>query len=239
MIDIHTHILPHMDDGANDEEVCMQMLEDAYEQGIRGIIATPHYHVGYFAEEKETIQMQYNEIREAANKRWPDLSLYIGNEIYYNFNISERLGTGKLFTLGKSHYVLVEFAPGQDFFSMKRCIQELTAYGYFPVFAHPERYEELGKNLERIRECIRLGACMQINAGSVLGHFGRGYRRVCKKMLKSGLVHFIASDMHNMDSRRENLAECLQYLSRKYSEEYVNTIMYKNPEKLLLDEGIG
>ena len=108
-IDMHCHVLPAVDDGARDMDTSIRILELAYAEGIRGIIATPHYHGGHYETTPEEIRSRLDSLRAIAAEKFEDLQIYAGNEIYYYQSVIEWLNDGQVLTLAGSHYVLLEF----------------------------------------------------------------------------------------------------------------------------------
>lgn len=210
MIDIHTHILPGIDDGAPDIEETKRLLEMSWKQGVTTIIATPHYsHHTDLAKLQECLRMT----QKAAKKIAPQFEIYLGQEILYFEGITDCLDQGKALTLANSRYVLVEFRPDDNFVRLSRAVRELVSMGYFPVVAHIERYVCLRKK-GKTEELIDYGAYLQMNASSVLGGVFNWDARWCRKEIAEGRIHFIASDMHNSSSRSPRMADAWKKLGK-------------------------
>ena len=227
--DIHTHILFGIDDGAADIDTSVTLLEKAYNDGTRRIFFTPHSINGGFA--FNTANNNLELLFEKIKGRFPGLSLHGGCEMFYSETAVENLVAGKLPTLADSKYVLVEFYPAVFYNDLKNAIQKLTTSGFIPVIAHAERYACLRK--EDASLLCELGAYIQLNARSVLGKSGREPKRFCKKLLKEGTVHFIASDSHDTLRRTPELSKCFEYISKKFSEKYAEQIFNKNPMHII------
>ena len=238
LIDVHNHSMPGVDDGSQDSDMTFQMLQMAYEEGIRDIILTPHYKS---AMEKETTQKRYAGYRRAcllAGKVSPRLKLYLGEELYYDSKMIQRLREGRALTLNGTQYVLVEFPFYVDYPYIRQAVRDLWAAGYFPVLAHIERYEAL-KKMERVEELVELGAYIQVNAGSVTGKAGFWTKHYLLKLIRNNLVHLVGTDAHNVSSRPPQMAECAAYLKKKAGSGKALKLCSRNARKILKGEKIG
>ena len=169
LVDIHCHILPGVDDGAPDMETSRAMIRDAYEQGVRYIIATPHYRPEMFEPSMKKVIRVYHELRDYAEE--VGIGLRLGCEYYRNEQMIRHLDKKLRPTMLGSRYVLTEFSTNDSFVTVRNYIYELITKGYRPIVAHVERYF-CCQEPERIQELKKLGAQTQINADSVLGKKG-------------------------------------------------------------------
>lgn len=230
LIDVHCHLLPRIDDGARSVEESIRILKEARRQGVVHMIVTPHYRHEIFEPPMEKVLSVYREMREIAFDMGIRLSL--GCEYFRSEDMISDFDKGKRPTMAGGRYVLVEFMPYDSFSVIRNAVYELTTHGYKPIIAHAERYlccQELGKILE-LRE---MNAYIQLNAGSVIGNHGWRMKRFCLMLMKNGVVDFIASDTHNMSSRKMNMKECALYVSKKMGTKYANRIFIDNPLKIL------
>ena len=232
-IDIHSHILPGLDDGADSLERTIRMLEIAYGEGIRTMIATPHYResrklipIGYL---EETLGKVEDEIAHLL----PDMKIYMGSEVFYSHNMLSLLRERKVPTLGGSRYVLVEFVFGIDFTSMKNGLQELLYGGYQPILAHGERYPELMKDLEQVMELKEMGISIQVNSMNIIRSFGKHRHASSKKLFQHDLVDFLATDCHSDSIRAPVLKNTLAYLKKRYGDRYIEQLLVHNPKRIL------
>lgn len=233
--DIHSHIIPCVDDGARDIEETRAMLLQAYEEGIRTIIATPHYNQD--AQEIEKLMTYYELTKIEAKKIHTDFRIYLGNEIYYMDNIIEQLNGKNAFTMADSRYVLVEFSPEENYKDMYDGVRNLITEGYAPIMAHIERYECL-KKLDKVKELIDLGAYTQVNARSLMGGILNKRTKYCKQLLKHRLIHFVGSDCHNTKYRKPILKGSIKLLQKYLTESECNQILYQNPSQILINKYI-
>lgn len=232
-LDMHCHILPGVDDGSRSMDMSMAMLDFAYEEGIRAIILTPHYHGGYVETERTVIDETFEELNKHSRKLHPDLKLFIGNEIYYYPSVPEWIEEGRVHTLADSDYVLLEFSTPVKKRELLEAVQNLCSHGYYPVLAHVERYDCLVRDPFYVGELIDNGAYIQVNSRTVTGEGGMKIRHFVKRLLKEEWIHFIGTDAHSMGGRKPEIADCADYIIRKCSEEYAAGILYANAVNII------
>lgn len=235
-IDVHCHILPAVDDGSKDMEMTMAMVDMAYGQGVRTMIATPHYYPGHMRDPGEHLEEVYRKAISMIKEKYSDFTLLLGNEIYYKDEVVEKLNNKRIFTLADTHYILLEFSPMAEYDYLYKAVRKCLEAGYYPILAHIERYACLWKNDKHINELIRMGAYMQINAENFEGGFFSAEKRVCLKMIQNGQVHFLGSDCHNLGNRGPNLKQACDYLKEKLSPQLYHSLTVDNPNKLLEDK---
>lgn len=237
-MDIHTHIVPGVDDGSRDMEETMKMVEIAYQEGIRIIMATPHYGKWNPEYDKEEAVRACRKVRDWVKAIHSDMSVYMGNEIYYSPGIVDELRQGKARTMGGTDYVLVEFAVDGDYDEVYCGLRDFVMAGYRPVLAHIERYQCLQKELERVKKLMDLGVYMQVNARSFLG--GRFHKRTawCIKLLENQMIHFVASDCHNCEGRKPIMKTAVRRMLELTDEETVERIVQTNVIKLIQNKYI-
>lgn len=241
-MDIHTHILPGIDDGARDMGETMDMIELAYKEGIRIIMATPHYGAWNPDYDKAKAVAACRRVRELIKTRYSDMNIYIGNEIYYNPGIVEDLKSGKALTLGGTSYALVEFAVDESYKIISSGLRSFIMEGYRPIIAHIERYRCLQNDIDRVKELVEMGAYVQVNARSFLSERfdKRAARRVawCTELLQNDLVHFIASDCHSCGKRSPIMETAVVKLLELADRETVYRIVHTNVIKLMQNKYI-
>lgn len=237
-IDIHSHILPGMDDGARDLETGIRMLRIAADDGISQIILTPHNKPGHHTVSPFQMAAKVEELRSCLRKEGIEMKLYIGNELYYRSGLIQEIEDGRAYTLAGSHYVLVEFSPLEDYDYIRNGIYALLTGGYYPILAHAERYRNVCTRKSGITDLVEMGCHIQVNAGSVMGKCGLGAKQLTRKLLKQHLLHFIATDAHDFGKRAPHLAGCAAYVRKKSGEAYGRELFYDNPMHVVLDETI-
>lgn len=234
IVDIHTHILPGIDDGAKDWDVCMKMIERSWNAGVHSIIATPHFLPWEGEHDPLRICRLCEEVQERARKELGiDIKISPGNEIYYHQDMIQNIKNGKALTLAGSRYVLVEFPLDITYQEMFRGIREILDAHYIPIIAHVERYLCLRKP-GRIEELTSLGAKMQMNLEAFQGSFLDETSRWSKKCLQRQEIHFLASDMHNLERRPPISENQLEWAVRKLDRGYLKEIAADNSEVLFI-----
>lgn len=234
--DIHSHILPNLDDGSTSLEETKKMLQISYKEGIDNIIATPHFRLGRFLSTKDEIKEAYNKVQQMIQEENLSINLYYGNEIYYSHDIADLLLNKQIYTLANTDYVLVEFSTLATFNEIKSGLQDLIMNGFWPIIAHFERYKNIYNKWRQIEEIIGIGAYIQVNSSSFFGGKDRSRLKFVKKLLKYNMIHFIAADAHGETKRPPTFRTSLSMIQKKYGEERVNTIMKINPRKLINNE---
>lgn len=230
--DIHCHILNGIDDGARNPEVTAQMLKMAYDDGIRGIICTPHYQPGTFDTGKAERVIRVKHLREIAQKFFPDLRIYEGCECFAaSGSIVDDIDRGLSGTLADSRYFLAEFSPYTPGKIIERRLMDILAAGYWPIVAHAERYFAFEE--EAFRSHIASFCYIQMNADSIMGEDGPKIRKLARKMLSEKIVSFVATDAHGAHHRIPKLSECADYISSNFGEEYAETVLCRNPESII------
>lgn len=231
--DIHCHIIPNVDDGAKNLEQALRIIDIAYENGIRTMVATPHYEIGRYENSTADIRQYYDKLNEEVHRKYTDFRIYTGREIFFSSGVPELMEKKELESLADSRYALIEFSPNDSSKYIKESLYSVTLSGFTPILAHAERYENLMDDIDLIEEIVDAGAYIQINAGTLGGNSGNHLRKQVLKLIKEELVHFIGTDTHSDGHRSPILKECLKYLYKKTNEETIRTLMIDNPNKVI------
>lgn len=228
-IDIHTHILPGVDDGSRSMDQTIRMLHLAHAQQIDTIIATSHYAVGAKNIPPEELMSLKDRVQEEARKINKDMRILLGHELYYSDSIRDMLKAKQALTLAGSRYILVEFSPKESYNTMYKGLAGLIQAGYIPIIAHIERYHCVHKKDHLINDLVRMGCYIQMNCNSLSGGiFDRAVRRN-RKLLKLGLVHLLGSDCHDDKIRVPNIGTTVNILQGRYEVELLDRVLYRNP----------
>ena len=243
MIDIHSHIVFDVDDGPKTIEDSRALLEESYRQGVRTIISTSHRRKGMFETPEAKIEENFKQVQELAKEIADDLTILYGAEIYYTSDILDKLEQGKIPRLADSQYALIEFSMITPYKEIHTALSNVLRLGVTPVVAHIERYHCLENDEKKVRDLINMGCYTQINSSSVLKPklFGDTYKFMKKRaqfFLEKDLIHFVASDMHNLNPRPPYMQEAYQIISKKYGESHAEQLFRKNQELLLRSEYI-
>ena len=232
-VDLHSHILPGVDDGSQDMQETLRMLKLAYDEGIRTIIATPHYEAGAKHVTPEQLSRIRDQVQAEAEKIDQNMKILLGNEIYYSESVPEAIRSGMALTLAGSRYVLIEFSPKETFKNIYRGLGELVRAGYLPILAHMERYRCLYKEEDKVLELINLGCYLQMNVSSLCGGILDTESAYCRKLVKQGLIHFLGSDCHDDKVRIPSMLRAMERLKKKCDEEVLERLFYEHPFKVL------
>lgn len=232
-IDMHCHCLPGIDDGARNMEESLQMLQQAYADGIRRVIATPHFHHRRGHVSKEVICRKVMEVQEAIKETCPDLEIYSGNELYYSSSLSELIAEEQICTLANSRYVLVEFSPDIEYGEIRKALLNIQSQGVWPILAHIERYLCLVKKPALVEELVEMGVYLQVNASGVLGNYGRKEKKLIKKLFSKHMISFVATDAHDTERRKQELSQAAEYVKKKFGESMVELCFWRNQQAVI------
>lgn len=227
LIDIHTHIIPNVDDGAKSFDEALQMILKMVDDGITDVIATPHFQS---VATKSTVEEQQKKFVELKNKVIENnlrINLHFGHEVRF---ISHLRPDYKKLTLANSNYILIEFSYVNNPM-IDEVVLNLRALGLIPIIAHVERYRYIKKS--DIKYLKELGALIQVNAETVYNPNDRKEKKYINNLLKNKLIDFIASDVHNNNTRSSNLRKAYDHLKGKINDQYLEEIFYNNAKKLL------
>ena len=162
--DIHTHILFETDDGAKTREDMFEMVDSAYSNGTRLLCATPHFHPGYFGDNREMAKVAYDELLQYCKEKYPDLKVVFGNELFYTRDAISWLKNGLCVPMGETRYLLTEFSVDDSEDYIAEGLLRILNIGYIPIIAHAERYFKL--SMGRIWALKQNGVLVQVNSQS-------------------------------------------------------------------------
>ncbi|HWO00219.1 MAG TPA: CpsB/CapC family capsule biosynthesis tyrosine phosphatase [Blastocatellia bacterium] len=228
MIDIHSHILPEVDDGSHSLEESLEMCRASAKDGVNVMVATPHAHDGvHTTHDPEFLRRKVGELNDRLEGT---LRVVIGCELRFTHDVVRQVCETKTApTIAGGPYVLIEFPhtvvpPGSE-----RPLFELMSNQITPIIAHPERNQMLIAEPERFFSLIEMGVLGQMDTGSITGQFGRKVQQTVRVMLEHGLIHFIASDCHNTRNRLPGLSEAVALTAEVVGEGYARAIASENP----------
>lgn len=202
MIDIHCHLLPALDDGAPTEEISIQMCRQAYSNGYTDVIATPHHLRGNFDNPGFIVRKQVEILNTQLKHKQIPLTVYPGHEVRLHEDLLEGLKSGNVLTLADSPYILLELPTDTVPLYTRSLIYQLLVTGYTPIIAHPERNRAIQQNPNLLAELVQMGALSQLTWSS-LRSFSK-FKQVSIQLIKKDLIHFIASDAHDLVNRPIN-----------------------------------
>lgn len=237
MIDIHSHLLPQIDDGSSSWDETIAMLHQAAEDGTTEIAITHHILSNLDYEREPQILAKYQELKERIALEKIDIKLHLGSEIYAQVDM-ELHHTIATYNNNKK-YFLVEFPmQGIPRFTGEHFFKILTD-GMIPIVAHPERNMGIIRNPERAYDFVQRGALLQMNAGSLLGRHGEPVKDAAMILLNSNLIHFVGSDGHNTRRRPMKLQAAFDKISETWGSERAQALFYDNAAKMLAGEHVS
>ena len=238
MIDLHTHVLPGIDDGSMSMDMSLDMLSIASDSGVDVLVTTPHGNIpgeydNYVDEELTRLWDILNEEKERAGI---PIRLCRGMEIFATPDLPELLEEKRVWTLNGTSYFLTEFAFDEDPDFCWDVLSDCENLGYHPIIAHPERYFFVQEDPMIAYEWCTAGYGLQVNKGSLLGRFGEGPLRTAERLMDHGLVACVASDAHRPHRRSTFMGEIRSYLSEMYGENCMRLLLEENPARILRGE---
>jgi protein-tyrosine phosphatase len=236
--DMHNHIVPGVDDGSENMEESMELVEMAYQEGIRRLICTPHYMRGRNHYTYEQLDETFAAFADMVRQQHPDIELWLGNEVLYEEGIVEDLKAGKIHTMAGTKYVLIEFNIRIPYAELYQAMKKVSAARFRPIIAHVERYQCLTKHEERIQELRELGIYIQMNASSVEGGLFDEHARWCQKLLKKGYIDFIGTDAHDLENRAPVIGDAVKWITKKCGEEVAEDVFWNNAAQVIQNQYI-
>ncbi len=235
IIDIHSHIIVGLDDGAPNIDVAIDMLRIAEKDDITKIIATPHYIHGIWKNNAFLVYRKLKELKKRIEQENINIQLFPGNEVFISLEVPELIKEGMVCTLNNSSYVLLELPIINIPEYTKDVIFQLKVNGYTPIIAHPERNCEIAENPNLLWDFIDRGALSQINATSLTGVYGSRTKEAAFTLLRHGMVHFVASDAHNCKGRAFYLSKSRKIVEAEIGKDITNLVFEVNGHRVLCD----
>jgi protein-tyrosine phosphatase len=234
MIDIHSHILPELDDGSHSLEESVAMVRMAAAAGTTDIVASPHANQDY-AFDPEIVERKIADLQAAAGE---NPRIHYGCDFHLTpENIEAAVGSPGKYTINHRGYLLVEFSDFHIPKTTPEIFARLMSAGIRPIVTHPERNQMLQARLPELAEWVTTyGALLQVTAQSPLGRFGKTAEACAHKLISRGLVHFLASDAHDLQHRTTALDEPRRYVEETFGEEAAIRMMEENPRAVLAGE---
>ena len=235
MIDFHNHIIPNVDDGAKSLEMSVEMLKEAERQGISDVVSTIHFQHPKM-DGKNTdysfINEKYLELKEALSENDIKINIHLSAEVFYLPNLTNILDN-KLVTIGGGKFMLIEFQTKTLPPNYLAELYKLQNQGITPIIAHPERYLAIQQNPDLCNEWVSRGFVLQLDCGSILGHFKQKCKDTSNTLIENGCIQLIGSDAHNNRTRNFCLQPAYDYIERIFGMNVVQKM--KNNSSLLLD----
>ncbi|MFP3668929.1 CpsB/CapC family capsule biosynthesis tyrosine phosphatase [Priestia sp. SIMBA_032] len=237
MIDIHSHILPGVDDGASAMEDAVNMARLALDEGITKIIATPHHQNGMYFNKKQDILKRVKELNNVLQSENISLEVLPGQETRIYGSLLDDFEKGDILTLNHTNYLFVELPSGHVPRYTEQLLFEMQLKGVTPIIVHPERNAEVLKNPEKLLSLVKKGALTQLTAGSLTGHFGKKVQKFSLQLIEANSTHFIASDAHNTSTRNFHMRESISKVHKEFGSQVVYYFQ-ENAELLVQDQSV-
>lgn len=237
-VDVHSHILPGLDDGAHDLGAAVDMLRMAYEDGIKYVILTPHYIPGTMEISRHEVQKAITGIRDIIKAEGIDVEVFPGNEVYLDARTVRAVESNMVFTLNESRYVLIELPVTEMYMYIRNVLFELVLKGYVPIIAHPERNPGLSGQPGMLMELIEEGALVQVNSSSLVGLYGKKVYEAAHSFLKQGIVHFVGTDAHSPSGRKPLLRRAYDAVESEFGTRYARKLFIENGMAVIRNEEI-
>jgi len=236
MIDLHSHILPDIDDGASTTEDSLAMARIAVDNGTTVIAATPHVIEGQWLPEWATIVSLCEELRLSLRRENIALDIIPGAEVALNMDILDLVEGPGPYCINGGNYMLVELPATHIPHYTDEFFFTLQARGISPILAHPERHPEIARNPGLVAEWVNKGILMQMNGPSLVGKMGERAMKTAEVLLNSNLIHFTGSDAHSPKSRTPRLTDAEEKAITIVGSVLTRQIFYTNPLKIINSE---
>lgn len=234
MIDLHSHIIPNVDDGSRTINESIEILNEAKKVGFSDVILTSHYILDYNETNAEELVILKEKLQEKIN----DISLHSGMEIYIDEKITELIQSKKVLTLAGSRYLLMELPLSNNVNYLDYVVYSLQNNNIIPIIAHPERYSAVQNNYKIVEEYREKGCLIQSNYASILGYYGKDAQKTIKMLLKNNFVDFLGSDCHRRNSIYPNIPKAIKKITKIIGKDEFYKISTVNPQRVLNNEEI-
>jgi len=232
MIDIHSHILPGVDDGAQSLETAIEMCQMAHRDGVTHLVATPHANFKY-PYDRDAHLHRLGQLQAHV----PEINLVLGCDFNLSFeNFEDAIANPNRYTIGNTRYVLVELSDFGVPRSVLDSLYRLHCAGMITIVTHPERNPILRRRSDLLIEMLRLGSLLQLTANSLTGFWGEAVRRCAEKMLGEGLVQLLASDAHDSKRRTPVLSRGFAVAARVIGDEAAGRLVNECPSMILANQ---
>ena len=233
MIDLHSHILPGIDDGAKTLEDSLEMARIAVDDGIQTMACTPHIYPGMYLNDGPGITAARDALQHALVQHGIPLKLVVGADVHLVPGLLDGIRSGKVPTLNGSRYLLLEPSHTTPPLHFEASVFNLVASGYTPVITHPERLVWIENHYPVFLRLIEQGAWMQVTAGALTGVFGRRAQYWGERFVGEGHTHILATDAHSTSRRKPQLKPALAVVERLLGEQEATNLVLARPQAIL------
>lgn len=238
MIDLHSHLIPNIDDGSKSLEESIEIIRKASFNGVTDLVVTPHFILGsIYNVDNEKKKELFEQLKKKIFEEKIKVNLYLGNEVFIEPNMIELLQKNQIMTLNNSRYLLFELPINNEYKNVKEIVFQLKVNGCEPILAHPERYLSFQKNPNVLFELYEQGVFFQCNIGSFYGEYGKEAKKLFLLLLKHHMIHFISTDTHHeKDIFYDKIEKIKENLEKYISKEEIEELFYKNAKQVILDQ---
>lgn len=237
MIDLHTHILPGLDDGSKNLAESLSMAQVASDDGIHTIVATPHVLQGVFDNDKNKILLAVTQLNQTLQEQNIAVHILPGAEYYLEADIPLKLSQGELLTINNNgRYLLVELPSAFIPEYTAQVLYEIQLQGVTPIIAHPERNAGFSRRPDILQEMISRGVLAQVTSASITGLFGKKVKRTAFSFLRRGLVHLVSSDAHSSRGRAPLLSQAQKEIEKHHGSHIAQLLVIQNPGSIIKGE---
>ncbi len=233
MIDLHSHLIPNVDDGSKSVGETVDLIKEAKIAGFSDIILTPHFLLNSYEPDLQELILWKNKLQELIDKERISINLHLGMEVYITEEIIDLIKKNKIITLENSKYLLMELPLNSNVRYLDNVIFRLLQCNIVPVIAHPERYKMVQENPKIVEELIEKGCMIQSNYGSILGIYGQTAKSTIKYLLRNNLVHFLGTDTHKANTIYPKIEKAINKIKKVVGEETVERLTTTNAREII------
>jgi protein-tyrosine phosphatase len=236
MIDLHCHLLPGLDDGAETLDEALELAQMAVADGITCCVVTPHLHPGRYENDRESIQLAYENFRSALDENKIVLDLHMAAEARLSIELMPLITEGKVPFLGELNgkkVLLLEFPHSHIPPGTANFITWLDKRGIQALIAHPERNKEIMRDVNKVGALVQQGCLLQLTAASIIGAFGENAKQVAELILHKDWAFVVATDTHNAKHRPPLLGVAYRHIASIWGEPHAQRLCCSNPASLL------
>jgi protein-tyrosine phosphatase len=241
LIDLHSHILPGVDDGAKDIHEAIELIKNSVEDGVATIVATPHFFTGGYMPSKEEIKDKIYKLTDAALSEGVSIKICPGSECYVDYQLVKMVRDGKVMTINDGgKYILVEFPRMELPSSAADIFFQLQMEGITPIIAHPERNIAIAREPNILRHFIEKDILVQVNVGSLTGFYGSEVQKIAKIIITHRMAHIIASDSHRQGmADKRSLTKGYTIVQSLLGDDQAFEAIKEAPKRILEGKGIN
>lgn len=233
MIDIHSHLIPNVDDGARSVVETIELIKEAQNAGFSDIILTPHYMLDAYEPNANEIVLWKEKLQEILNEEQIEVKLHTGMEVYIAEDIIDLIKQNKILTLAESNYLLMELPLNTNVKYLDNVIFKLLEHNITPIIAHPERYKCVQEQPDIVGKLKEKECLIQSNYGSILGIYGKKAEKTVKYLLKKNLIDFLGTDTHRKNTIYLEIEKAIKKVTKIIGEEKLKELTTTNARKIL------